>query len=423
MHPKAPSPKLASARGTVPAAVLSLVLILACSPAPAAETRNSVSIGYDSFIDRFSILEEDTVETVHDFYMGLNNSLSLKRRSLKTSLRSLFKYGNQTVDENIDGELFLDALGSTRIDLRSSFHWKHYREGSDYSFGNDFLQSNTLLKLNRKLGGNWRLILRNRFEVVDYEEKTTFDYDYGYLDAGVEIEGGSYLGRLVRFGILAGLKEIPDTTALSYRRAAAELELHMIGRGANSFHLSVSGDRRNYTQDGRSPYWNTVAYADLTFRAAGGKSYSLKAESELTVFDEPSSTFFDIHFLRAGFRARFPVHSKASLFIEPRMSRMFCWDFSEERYLETSIALGFDVMGTERFWLTGHYEPGYRNYNLEENELYSDFYINRLSLMGSASLTSATSLNLFVTHDPERHSRREDDFSITLVSVELANKF
>jgi hypothetical protein len=39
--------------------------------------------------------------------------------------------------------------------------------------------------------------------------------------------------------------------------------------------------------------------------------------------------------------------------------------------------------------------------------------------MGSAGLGWDTTLNLLVSHDPERHTRRSDDFSITLVSINL----
>jgi len=75
------------------------------------------------------------------------------------------------------------------------------------------------------------------------------------------------------------------------------------------------------------------------------------------------------------------------------------------------------------FRLSLSYEPGFRDYVLEENELYSDFYLNRLSAMGSLPLPAGTTLNVFVTHEPERHSRREDDFSVTLVSIDITKTF
>ena len=60
---------------------------------------------------------------------------------------------------------------------------------------------------------------------------------------------------------------------------------------------------------------------------------------------------------------------------------------------------------------------------MEENDLYSDFYINRLSLMASISIPKGFSIDMFIMHDPERHTRRDDDFSITLISITLGFDF
>jgi len=102
---------------------------------------------------------------------------------------------------------------------------------------------------------------------------------------------------------------------------------------------------------------------------------------------------------------------------------MLCADFEEERYWEASCVLGTDIMRNDKLWISFSYEPGYRNYTLDANDLYSDFRLNRLSAMGSVSLPADAALNLFLTHEPERHSRREDDFSVTLVSLDLTKRF
>jgi len=117
------------------------------------------------------------------------------------------------------------------------------------------------------------------------------------------------------------------------------------------------------------------------------------------------------------------VRDLSSVYIEPRAAWMFCPDFEEERYGEFSCILGADIMHTDRLWLSLSYEPGYRDYTVAENDLYSDFTLNRVSAMGSVSLPASMALNLFLTHEPERHSRREDDFSVTLVTVDVTKRF
>ncbi len=84
---------------------------------------------------------------------------------------------------------------------------------------------------------------------------------------------------------------------------------------------------------------------------------------------------------------------------------MLCGSFPEERYREISCVAA-EIMRSDGLWLSLSYEPGYRDYTLDGNELYSNFSLNRLSAMGSLPLPVGTTLNVLVTHEPEWHSRR-----------------
>ena len=102
---------------------------------------------------------------------------------------------------------------------------------------------------------------------------------------------------------------------------------------------------------------------------------------------------------------------------------MVCREFAEERYWESSIVIGLEMAGSSRYWVSFSYEPGRRDYIVDENEIYSDFYFNRLMLMASLEAPRDFTLSLFVMHDPERHSRRYDDFSLTMVSASISKGF
>ena len=80
------------------------VLFLAFSVSLEAEVRNHATLGYDSFIDRFTILEADTFESVQDLYLGLGNAFSYRDGATKTGLGNYFRFGSQTIDENLDLE-------------------------------------------------------------------------------------------------------------------------------------------------------------------------------------------------------------------------------------------------------------------------------------------------------------------------------
>ncbi|MBN1164988.1 MAG: hypothetical protein JXB45_10455 [Candidatus Krumholzibacteriota bacterium] len=408
---------------------LSLLLLLAgffLIPPPAraaTDINQELSLGYDSFIDRFTILEDDTTEAIQELYLHLANRFYLQRNDRKFRLENKFRYGNQTVDEELFGECGLGSPHRTQLEIRGNVHWKHFRTGSDYEFGNDYLQTNTYLKLKKTLPSGLRVVSRSRFESLHYRERTQFDYDYYYLESGLDLEKGSFLERFIKLGATLGFREAPDTTALSYRRIITGLETNLFLRDNFMLEISVTGDRRDYRENVRSSFWNIFSSAALRVHKLSGSIYTCHLESEMSRYDDPSSIYFNTHFFRGGFKISFPVHSSVSLFVDPKFARMYCGAYREEEYWEGTIGLGLDIMNGDRFWLTGSYEPGYRNYLWDENTIYSDFYLNRISLMGSVTAPGKNMINLFITHDPERHMRRDDDFSITMISVSLSRQF
>ena len=397
--------------------------VLVCPTTLRGETRSRITLGFDSFIDRFTILEVDTAESVQEYYAGLGNDLLFKRERASGGLRNLFRIGTQTLDEHIDGELSLLPTPSTRIDIRSFFHYKHFQESSDYTFGNDYLQLNSLLKVRRKMGESSRLTFRSRFEGIDYERQNEFDYDYYYYDGGLELEAGSLLRRMVRIAGFIGHREAPDTTEMNYRRSAGEIEAQLMLGDKALLHLYSMGDRRDYEGAVRSSYWLVLSQAELMITSLSGRSFSVKFESEYMTYDEPTMIFFDNHFIRGSAGVRIPFGDRLSIKAEPRTARMFCRDFAEERYVEYTLHMGLELFGRDQFWLIAGYEPGYRDYVADPNDIYSDFYLNRLSLMGSIPLVKGFHINIFAMHDPENHMRREDDFSVTLLSLDLTKRF
>lgn len=403
-------------------ALLCLAQVLAAPPCSAVELSHGVVIGYDSFIDRFTIVEDDTSQSIHEFSVGLDNRLRYDRPALKFSLRNLFRYGNQMVDEHLEGVFSTGARARGLVQLRGDLRLKHFRPGSDYEFGNDYVQSNVYLKAGRRLAGRFFLFSRSRIEAIDYEERTEFDYDYRYLDTGIGIEAGSFFERFAAFSLSLGRRAVPDTTDLGYDRLLAACD-GRLSSGSAHLELSVSADRRDYRGPARSSNWNVNSSAGAGVIGPGGSSWTLGLESELFLYDLESRVYFNNHYLRAGLRAKLPASEVVSVFIEPRLGRLYCAAFEEERYVEGSIVFGFDALSGRRYWVSVAYEPGYRDYLLEDNYIYSDFHLNRLSLMGSASVGERLSLTLFVSHDPERHRRRTDNFSLTLVSASLSLLF
>ncbi len=408
--------------------VLTLVLallfisLLIAPPADAAELRNRLLAGYDSFVDRFTLIEDDTTEVVHEYYAGLDNFFLTGKGRTKFTLRNLFKYGNQTIDNDLNGVLNAGSRASWLMQLRANLRLKYFREGSDYEFGNDYLQSNIHLKLGKQISEKWYILSKSRAEMIDYQDRTQFDYDYHYFDTGLGVESGSYFSRYARAFVSLGRRESPDTTDLSFNRVLAEAEVRL-SSGSLTFDIAALCDRREYEGMTRSDYWFIYSNGNLTWTGTSGRTVTLRVESEILNYDTQTRTWFNNHFLRGSLRGRLPVTGISYFYVEPRLATMRCESFIEERYNEASVVLGFDVMGSERYWLTFSWEPGYRSYTLEDNPIYSDFQFNRLTLMASGTFGNRYGANLFISHDPEKHTRRTDDFSITMISASVSLQF
>ena len=115
--------------------------------------------------------------------------------------------------------------------------------------------------------------------------------------------------------------------------------------------------------------------------------YSLRGESELMRFDRPDTTYFDTHFLRALLRARIPLELDVLGSSSSPATRECSAMTLKRSATRSSRALSERTfMRNDKLWLNLSYEPGYRDYPLDGNELYSDFYLNRFSVMGSLSL-------------------------------------
>ncbi|MBD3178816.1 MAG: hypothetical protein GF417_04025 [Candidatus Latescibacteria bacterium] len=407
-------------KGIIAAAASALLLLSAFSlGGPAAETR--ISSGYDSFIDRYTVLENDTTESLNEYYLNMVNRYSGKISGVGANFRNSLKFGNQTVDERFRVSLDSGSPGSLQVGIETDFFLKHFREGSDYSFSNDYRQLNTGLKIGKRFSEKLRIRSRSRFELVDYDEHTDFDYDYHYIDTGIECDAGSILENGFRLAASLGTRQAPDTTELNYRRTILEGSAYLGGWDGAGIDLSVSADRRDYNGGSRPSSWLIISYSKISLIRGDKPGFSIIFDGESYMYDYTDQLYFDTHFIRGGMEFTIPAWKNSRFSFQPRYARLLCDQLEEERYSEYSLMASYDFMYGNGYWFSLSYEPGYRQYQLED--IYSNFTFSRVSLMGSVSVYRSFSVDLFLMHDPEKHTRRGDDFSITLISASLSASF
>ncbi|MCD6379299.1 hypothetical protein J7M07_02480, partial [bacterium] len=128
---------------------ISINIITITSPLE-AENSNHLVTGYDSFIDHYTILDDDTTEALQEYYLNLTNSFAFHNYKMKPKLTNSIKFGNQTVDERINLGLEFGRETSIKTEFKTDLYIKHFRKNSDFSFSNDYKQLNTRLKIGRK---------------------------------------------------------------------------------------------------------------------------------------------------------------------------------------------------------------------------------------------------------------------------------
>jgi len=390
-------------------------------PLSAGRLETRLSSGYDSFIDRYTVLEDDTTESLNEYYMNITNRFSGSIKGINSTFRNSLKFGNQTVDERLRFGLELGSLSSIEASLDADFFLKHFREGSDYVYSNNYRQINTGLKLGRRISENFRIRSRTRFEVVDYDDHTAFDYDYNYIDTGIECDAGSVLGNTFRAAAAFGISESPDTTELNYHRSIFQASGFLGSWNGTGLDIMFSADRRSYKGDSRPSSWLIMSYSNLSIRKTEDMEFGFILDGESYLYDSENQLYFDTYFIRGGIELSLPLSENSDLSFQPRYARMLCPDLEDERYSEYSLIASYEFMHGIKYWFTLSYEPGYRQYRIED--IYSNFYFNRVSLLGSFTVYRNITADLFLMHDPEKHSRRRDDFSITLISANLSMSF
>ncbi|MFO7914344.1 MAG: hypothetical protein R6U43_01470 [Candidatus Krumholzibacteriales bacterium] len=400
-------------------------LILTAVSAPgsvvAGRLDTRISSGYDSFIDRYTVLEDDTTESFSEYYINITNKLAGGIKGINSTFRNSLKFGNQTLDERLRLGLEFGSLSSIEARLETDFFLKHFREGSDYVYSNNYRQINTGLKLSRRISENLRIRSRTRFEVIDYDDHTSFDYDYNYIDTGIECDAGSILGNTFRAAAAFGVCESPDTTELNYHRSIIQASAYLGSWAGSGLDITVSADRRSYQGDSRPSSWLILSYSNISVKKTEEIEFGFTLDGESYLYDSTSQLYFDTYFIRGGVEISLPLREDSELSFQPRYARMLCPDLEDERYSEYSMAVSYNFMHGIKYWFTLSYEPGYRRYLVED--IYSNFYFNRVSLMGSFTIYRNISADLFLMHDPEKHSRRRDDFSITLISATISLSF
>jgi len=425
-------PRRADATAAVLAAVL--VAALGARGRAAAAVRDgtprltaTVDAGFDSFQERYSIVDSDTLDSIAEFRsrlaLGYESGLP---RSDYFHLQGMTLVG----DENVEYTGQLDwtrRLGqrSSRVGAFADVTHRSFRNGTSYEFANDHTRYYFKSYAKWDGGGPLSLRLSDRVEYVDFRDRTEFDYDHAQNSVELSAEWERDLAGYLAVGVRYVTMDIPDSTQIQYEAWIPGVEFRAAPGLYKQVWLHASAERRRYAYEpARSSYWAILAGGTAEWPLTERVSVALRDETESYSYDAGTGVYFDYtesrNTLLFKYNPSWNLHAGAG----PVWNVLASGASPDDEYDEVGAHLAVEYMGGSSAWMSVAYEPGRRHYRTydgtsDEVSIYSDYTFQRVNLIASVRVWDGVSFSALVDYQPEDHEREGDDATATLVSLSL----
>lgn len=422
------------------APALALLLLLLPRPASAEDggvegrLTGNVDVGFDTFQEKYSIVDEDTVDSITEFRSRL--ALGYKRGSMLDDLFQLdarAMVGDDSFEYTGRFDLIerFGARGArySRFAVNADISRREYREGSSYEFANDYTRYYLRTYFKWDASRSVTLRLSDRIEALDYENRTEFDYDYVKnsvkLDAEIDWDFTNLVGAGVRFTQMT----IPDTTEIQYESWAPEVELRLVPGPHEHLTVYATAERRHYAHEPvRSSFWALLSNAAVELPLGGPLSVEVRDDLERYAYDTDTDAYFDYTESRNALLLKFNRSWNMWVGVGPTFSFFRSEASSDDEYDEWGGKLAVDYIHARSAWLSGAYELGRRRYGEFDSEsdidsIYSDYTYHRFSAVASVRVLDGVDLSTLLDYQPEDHEREGDDSTATLFSVSLTYAF
>ncbi len=418
------------ARSTI--GFLTLAVSCCSAPAPSASTARligSIEAGFDSFVEKYSIVEKDTLDEITEFSTRI--SLGYSRGSFLHDyfrIEGLAILGNEIYEGG--GRLGVSTFkGHTRLAIEAEGSTRKFRSNSSYAFPNDHLRYNLRAYIQRPIAQGISVRLSDRLERVDFDQMTEFDYDYWKNSISLCADFEKSLTTLFHVGFGYINKLIPDSTEISYVAYTSHLEFRRYMGLYKQISLFLNGERRLYAHKPfKSPYWAVASeFVAQPFVFGNSLGIMLENSAESYIYDTNSGIYFTYLENKTSLLLSWQRFPDLVIRAGPRYAFFVC-DFSrEDRYREIGGRFSIDYNRGTRWWLSLNYEPGGRFYETfdeaDEESVFSDYVFNRLFLFSTIKIWKRMNINGFLNYEPEKHKRESDDSRTTLLSLSLTYDF
>lgn len=392
------------------------------------------SLGFDSFSEKYSIEDADTLDLSNElrssvgltYRRGWGSEVNPGREASVFQIKDVLTVSDAAIRNRWDVDLELAVRSGDRLSLSNELSSRRIDPGGDLNLSSDYIQDVARFYYRDRLSEILVFTLRDRFEVIDFDEEDAYETDYRRNEASAELAIEPGLDGSVEFAYTRGDRAVPDSSAIDYREHALRVTWWQGFGWSTRVEAQGEIERRRYRDEVTRPgYFLITGDGHLAVALTQRLEVRLHEELEVTSYDALSQVYFDRFLQRAGLEAAVSVTAALELGLEPRYTFLRAEEESEEDYDEWSAVLAGDWIRLDRLWLTSSVEIGRRDYRVAETQgsIFSDYTFVRTDLFSTFELSRLITWNVYMSREPERHAIEDDDTTTTLFSTELTVKF
>lgn len=409
--------------------------------ATAAELHPRVGVEFEHFGQSYRVSDdEDTVTTINDVGTSLGATLTAgdeTKARLRADAGALFGIQSIRARLAVQGEV---RRGANLFRAEQDATLRRFRDDGDYSLSSDSFQGNARFAWERSLDASTSLRLQDSFELVRYADPDEYNLNSFLHRPQVAFRRSFGVAGWTRAAYSLGARDVPDSSVLDSIRHTGEIDVGTFFGEAASVDAAGRVDRRIYdVESPRESSWETRSDATIESLGSGRLGWRVRPELETVRFDSPDELDFDFTRARIAAGPVVRLTPEFDVSVGPSFERLNSSTALDEEYDQLGVEVGVEWRGA-RVWVHVSDEIARRDYTREATEeeidldapldssfdeegLYSDSIVNRLTVLVSAELTAHTSLRLFANWEPEDHRLDRDDAETSLLSGGIEHRF
>jgi hypothetical protein len=377
----------------------------------------NAGIAFDTFGQRYVVAEEETLDVLDEWSGRITTTLERNGRT-SLRLRNTFGLGQEATRNDLQLALARQGQRAT-LRFEEDLRLKLYTADSDYSLSSDYLVSQTRLSASFRFMDHWRLRVQDRLEWTAFERRDRYNYDYRINDTGMAIERSYGFFSLLGAGYGFGVRAVPDSSAIDYRRHVLTAEWqHEVGLHTTAMDHRL--ERRLYGDPAVRSH--TLDYdGGASARIALHSALRLRPEARARIlrYDRPDSVYANTVEPSLELLLEGDPSTNTILAIGPRAEFRRTRGGIDRPYNQWGLKGSITWSVGSKLWLQFSDEIGVRSHFAGDDLLYSDYVFNWSTLYLTWEPLPRLAFDLFFSLEPEDHEDEDDNTTTLLLSTAL----